>query len=227
MLKSEIQKLYYIKKDYSKIKKLLNGTNKSWSFDILGKIALEEKEIEKAKAYFKEGKNPNGYVYALFLNGEYEEARKICNRENLTPFTEWIKFLSNIIENKITTPPTYFEIRNFYEQDLEMLFRYGKENEINKITALNKYLEMYNMEIHKYTARVYFNNARYEEGMKHLQKSLNICYKDPEIHYMLGEQYEKRGMKKEAEKAYRKAEEVSGGYLPATRRIKVLSKPIV
>ena len=48
MNKNEIRTLFYKDKNYSKTKELLKGNSDAWSFNILAKIAIEEKETEKA-----------------------------------------------------------------------------------------------------------------------------------------------------------------------------------
>ena len=52
MKKSEIEKLFYLEKNYSRIKELLKDSSESWSFNILGKIFLLEGDCINAYNYF-------------------------------------------------------------------------------------------------------------------------------------------------------------------------------
>ena len=56
-----------------------------------------------------------------------------------------------------------------------------------------------------------------------LLKSLGICYKDPETHFILGEIYEKEGNIEQAKNYFKKAIEANGEYAPATRKLNLLT----
>ena len=64
------------------------------------------------------------------------------------------------------------------------------------------------------------NNNKIKEAKQYLKKSLDIFYKDPETHYMLGELYEKEGDFNLAKKAYKLANVVNNGYYPAVNKLK-------
>ena len=223
MNKTELEELFYIIKDYSKIKELLMNSNKSWSFNILGKINLEETNYDIAFNFFYKAKNIPGCGYCKFLEGEIEKAKDILSSINdSSSFVNWILFLINLYNDVKDIYPTYFQIRNFYEQDLEMLFKARQYEIIKKILNKNYYLERFNKEIYKYSARVLKNNNFEKEAEELLKKSLNICYKDPETHYILGEIYLIQNKKDMAIKSFKKSEEVNNGYYPAYNRLKDL-----
>ena len=194
MQNNKIRELFYKNEDYSKIKELLKDSNTSWSFNLLGKIALYELNAELAFEYFNKAGNLYGCAYSKFLKGEINEARIYLTLiKEASSASNWLYSLITILCDKYYVEPTYFQIRNFYEQDLEMLFLY-KQNEItNEIINKNGLLFKYNREIYKYTARVLHNNRYNNEAKILLKKSLEICYKDPETHFLLGEIYENNG----------------------------------
>ena len=190
---------------------------------MLGKIALYEIHPEEAFENFNKAGNVYGCAYCKFLTGELDEARILTTLiKDTTPAADWLLCLINLLNEDYNRYPTYFQIRNFYEQDLEMLFLYNQYSIINKIIRLNGYLETFNREIYKYSARVLGNNGHYKEAKTLLKQSLKIWFKDPETHFMIGEIYEKENNKDEAIKSYQKAIEVNTEYLPASIKLKDL-----
>lgn len=224
MNKSIIENLFYKEKKYSEIKKILKNCSDSWSFNILGKIALSEGKPTVANDYFKRGENLSGIAYCQFLQGNLKETVAVLNiLKGSSPFADWLLSLSGIILGKYDFPPTYMQIRNFFEQDLEMLFFLKRFDMVKKILTHCRYLENYNKEVYKYCARVLINNNYPDESVAYINKSLDIFYPDPETHFLIGEMYEKKGMTEEAKKAYIKSNTVKGKYLPAENKLKVLA----
>ena len=220
MNKREIEELFYIKKDYSKIKEELKNPLNAWSFNILAKISLQEKEIEKAQGFFNKANNIYGCAYCEFLKGNIKQAKAILLIEKEPSIaSNWLKYICSVLQNDFSFVPTYFELRNFYEQDLEMLFKYGQTELVNKILHLSSVLEKYNGEIHKFNGRVLKNNGYIDIARECLLKSLDMCYKDPETHYLLGEIYEDKGDIQQAKEEYQKAIDVNNGYYPARKKL--------
>lgn len=220
MEKREIQKTFYKDKDYSKIKETLKSCSKSWSFNMLGKIELYQLHPQTAYEYFSESNNIYGCAYSKFLQGDFNEAKILLSIiRNSSPAADWLFSLINILEDNYNYAPTYFQVRNFYEQDLEMLFLYKQTDLAYKLIKKNDFFLNFNKEIYKYNARVLFNNKYIEEAKQFLRKSLELYYNDPESHFLFGEIYERTNEIEKAKKSYQKANEVSGEYLPAKEKI--------
>jgi len=220
----EIKELFYKNKNYSKIKELLKNSNDSWSFNILGKIALDEQNEKLALEYFEKANNIYACAYCKFLSGELEEAKILLLLiQDNSSARNWLLSIIGLLLNEFLIEPTYFEIRNYYEQDLEMLFKFKQKEFIEKIIKKNSFLENYNKEIYKYSARVLLNNNYLEQSKLLLKKSLDIFYNDPETHFLLGEINEKENNTYMAETHYKKAIEVAGEYEPAKQKINHLS----
>ncbi len=186
--------------------------------------ALQFGRIEEAFNIFKDSGSVLGQAYCYFLSGNLNQAKILLNLiKDSYSAVKWLICLISIIEDKKIESTTYFQIRNFYEQDLEMLFLYNQQDYIKKVIQKNSYLENYNKEIYKYSARVLKNNKQNEIALKLLKKSLDIFYKDPETHYLLGEIYEEQKDYNSAKKEYIKANEATGDYLPAKNKLKKLS----
>lgn len=185
---------------------------------------LQSEKIKDAFNIFKNSGFIFGQAYCYFLSGNLNQAKILLNLiKDSYSAVKWLICLISIIEDKKLEPTTYFQIRNFYEQDLEMLFLYNRQDFIKKVIEKNSYLENYNKEIYKYSARVLKNNKQNENALKLLKKSLDIFYKDPETHYLLGEIYEELKDYDSAKKEYIKANEATGEYLPAKNKLKNLS----
>lgn len=223
MNNKEILELLYIKKDYSEVKELLKNSDDIRSFNILGKINLWAGNIEEAYKNFNKAQSIIGCCYCHFFNEELEEAKILTKLVNdSSPAIRWLSGLIDLINDEKEINLSYFEIRNFYEQDLELLFKYQKSNYINKITEKLTILEYFNREIYKYTGRVFYNNSINNIAQELLKKSLDIFYNDPETHFLLGEIYLLQGKKDMAIKEFQTSSDVNNGYLPATNKLKDL-----
>ncbi len=224
MNEAELYKLFYIDKNYSEIKELLKNNSDFRSFNMLGKIQLWTGNIKEAYKYFNKAGNIYGCCYCKFINKELDEAKVLSNLIKESSSTAiWLACLINIVQDKEPDiVPSYFQIRNFYEQDLEMLFLYKNNEYISKIIRKNQYFEYFNREIYKYSARVLMNHDITGIAEELLKKSLDIFFRDPETHYMLGEIYMAKGEKQKAKSSFILSNEVNGNYYPAIKKLKDL-----
>lgn len=223
MNQKELYKLFYKDKDYSRIKEIKNDFSTFWSFNIFAKRALYTSNIKEAYMYFNKAKNIYGCAYCKFIIGNINEAELLLKLvRDSSSAVNWLLFVIELIQGNITNPPTYFQLRNFYEQDLEILFQYKQTAFINKIVEKNSYMEYFNREIYKYTARVFFNNNYIDIAENFLKKSLDVCYKDPETHYLLGELYIVKKNFEKAKTEFSISSNVAGEYLPAKNKLKDL-----
>ena len=223
MDKSKILNLLYKGKEYSKIKELLKNSNESWSFNILAKIFLQEVNIENALIQYQKAKNTEGIGYCYFIMGDIKKSQEtLLKIKDYSSFTNWILFLGNFIIDNINQYPTYMQIRNFYEQDLEMLINAKQLQHATKIIKQNNFFEKFNREVYKYSARVLFNHNFNNDAENFLKKSIEIYYNYPETHYILGEIYLNKKDKENAIKEFKTSENISGEYMPANKRLKDL-----
>lgn len=224
MNKNEIRTLFYKDKNYSKTKELLKGNSDAWSFNILAKIAIEEKETEKAKLYFDLANNFTGIGYILLLENKINEAKKyFLQTRSSSSIANWLNILCNFFENKFEEIPTYMQIRNFFEQDLEMFFYYKNTQITEKMINECLYFYQINGEVYKYCGRVLLHNNNLEEAKKFIKKSLDTHYYDVETHYLLGEINEKQGLIKQAIISYKRVTDINPQYYPALSKINLLS----
>lgn len=190
---------------------------------MLGKLNIQEENLEEAAFYFNKAQNIIGCTYCHILNENLTEARILASTvSNSSSIIKWLLVIINVLENTIGEYPTYFQIRNFYEQDLELLFKFKKQNYIERIISNQIYFEYFNREIYKYTGRVLFNNRIDNQAEVFLKKSLDIFYNDPETHYILGELYLKQNRIEEAIKSFKTSNAVNTEYKPAQNKLKDL-----
>lgn len=192
------------------------------SFYIQALNELSCGHLDKAHNYFKQCCDISGCALCLFLEEKTDEAYTLLERNlDLNPAVNWLLcFIDAAEERPQKHIPSYFQIRNFYELYLNLVIQYKKFEYAGKILKNIEYFACFNKEVYKYTARVFMEAGRYDDALLFLKKSLDVYYKDPEVHFMLGEIYYNSGNKTQAENEFITADEVSGGYYPAQKRLK-------
>ena len=224
MNKKEIIKILYKEKNYSKTKEILKENQNSWSFNILGKIALQEKKLEKAQEYFELSCNFLGLAYCYFYKNEIKKAQEMSFLiKNQSSAAGWLNSISNVLLSNKEEPPSYMQIRNYFEQDLEMAFFCDNKPLIEKFLENSSYLQSINGEVNKFCGRVLLHNNEDFMAEIYLKRSLNTFYQDPETHYLLGETYEKQGFMQEAIASYNRVIEINKNYYPAIVKINLLT----
>lgn len=134
----------------------------------------------------------------------------------------WASFMISMINSDIREYPSYFEIRNFLEIDLNILLHYFKGDYVQSIIGYSDFLFTINPEVHKFIGRVFYNNDYPEQCMFFLDKAKNYFYHDPELHYLLAYIYYKNGDYKRAEKALNECVYILPGYFPAVNLMEKL-----
>jgi len=197
----------------------------SRSFYIQALNRLYRGDIDAAHNYFKQCSDITLCALCLFLEEKIDEAYTLLEQNlNLNPAVNWLLCLIDVIEERPQKHvPSYFQIRNFYEIFLNLLIQYKKFEYAGKIIKNIEYFACFNKETYKYTARVFMDAGLYGDALLFLKKSIDVYYKDPEVHFMLGEIYCSSGNKTQAENEFVTADEVSGGYYPAQKRLKEIT----
>lgn len=136
--------------------------------------------------FFKPGSIEHAY-FAL-LNDDLETALTVF--ENIdSPRAKWGKVLVSILKGYLDIYPTYFEIRNFLEIDLDFLIKNKKIEYVELILGSLDILAGINQETYKYIARVMLENKLYKAAKSYLDKSKDIFYNDPELHFLFAKYY--------------------------------------
>lgn len=167
----------------------------------------------------------NGYMlelaYARLLCEDVEGAKKLFSAiENNDIRAHWALFMISLIEGEAQEYPSYFELRNFLEIDLNILITYYKGDYVEKIIRYADYMYTINPEVHKFIGRVLYNNGLVEQGLFFLNRAKSYFYHDPELHYLLGYIYFSQGKLDEAQKAFENGLRILPEYYPTENLLK-------
>ena len=133
---------------------------------------------------------PNSIAHAyLAILSEDLDAAELIFSKNDSPRGKWGYTLVSILKGYMTLFPTYFGIRNFLEIDLDFLLKNEKINFVEQCLGALDILSSINQETYKFVARVMLINHLYTSALKYMDKSKQIYYNDPELHYMYAKYY--------------------------------------
>lgn len=138
------------------------------------------REFFEKNGYFIEA----GYCYLII--DKIEKAR-ICFEKmyNIDIRAHWGIMLIQMITGKISMVPTYFEVRNFLEIDLDIFIVYGKKHLVEKVIRYCDFMAIYNLECYKFIARAFWSHKMLMPAMFFLNKAKEKLFNDPELHYLL------------------------------------------
>lgn len=128
------------------------------------------------------------HAYLAVLNDDLETAENIFKKLD-SPRAKWGRVLVCILRGFLKELPTYFEIRNFLEIDLDLFLKNEKLEYVEHILGSLEILSAINQEVYKYAARVIYINKLYSASLKYLEKSKKIYYNDAELHFLLARYY--------------------------------------
>lgn len=159
---------------------------------------------DECQSFFEKNNFLLELAYCKVFSDELADALRIFeNLKNNDPRARWGCVLTGILLEKLTPYPTYFELRNFLEIDLNLLINYEKGKYVEEIVHYADAFSSVNPETYKYFGRVFFNNEIYSYAKFFLERAKNHLYQDPELHVLLATLYEREG---NCEKALRSVE---------------------
>ena len=171
--------------------------------------------------FFKPGSIEHAYF--AILNDDLDTAQTVF--ENIdSPRAKWGKVFVSILKGYIEIYPTYFEIRKFLEIDLDFLIKNEKMSYIELILGSCEILTEINQETYKYIARVMLENKLYKAAKSYLDKSKDIFYNDPELHFLFAKYYIKMKDCEQADFHLDECLNILPDYYPARRLQKELSR---
>lgn len=88
-----------------------------------------------------------------------------------SPRAKWAKILVSILNGVLEEYPTYFQVRNFLEIDLDLLLRNEKIHYVELLLGALEILSTVNQEVYKYAGRVMYVNKLYSAAIKYMNKS--------------------------------------------------------
>lgn len=129
-----------------------------------------------------------GHAYLAILNDDLDTAYAVFSNID-SPRANWGVSLVSILKGYMTVFPTYFGIRNFLEIDLDFLLKNKKIGYVEQCLGALDLLSSVNQETFKFVSRVMLENHLYTSALKYMERSKQIYYNDPELHYMYAKYY--------------------------------------
>ncbi len=136
----------------------------------------------------------NNYIlenaYWELLHSNPQTAGKIFSTiSDLDIRAHWGVFISKLVQKEVYGYPSYFELRNFLEIDLNLFLIYYLGEYVENLVKYSDWLYTINPEIHKFIGRAFIKNNYYDYGFFFLNRAKDYFFNDPELHYLLAEFY--------------------------------------
>lgn len=174
--------------------------------------------------FFKENDCFLEFAYSLLLSGDISGAKDEFKKLSEFDFrANWAVKLIGIIEKKIRNIPSYFQVRNFLEIDLNLLLIAKQPEYVENIINTADFLYGINQESYKFISRVMYNNGFENVALYYLIKAKNKFYNDPEMHYLLASCYIKLNEIELAKKSLSSCLKIIPNYTPAQNLQKSLT----
>lgn len=152
--------------------------------------------------------------YLAILNDDLKTAGRIFS-QNDSPRGNWGNSLVTILEGFMTICPSFFQIRNFLEIDIDFLLKNNKIGYVEQFLGALDILSAVNNETFKFTARVMLVNNLYTAALKYMDRSKALYYNDPELHFMYAKFYYDKHMYDKAYSSICECLELLPEYYPA------------
>lgn len=138
------------------------------------------------------------HAYLAIIQDDLNAAEKILINID-SPRAKWASVMLSIIKDRfLYVYPTFFQIRNFLEIDLDFLIKNKKIDYVENLLGALEIFSSINQEVYKFAGRVMFENSLWTASLKYFEESKKIFYNDPELHYLLTKYYLKMNNIKEA-----------------------------
>lgn len=173
--------------------------------------------------FFKQNDFALEYGYCRLLSGDAEGAKSSFLKTAKQDFrADWARKLIQFIQGYVSNVPSYFQIRNFLEIDLNLLIKAGQAQFVENIINGADLFYSINPESYKFIARAMYNNDFPEVALYYLHKAKDKFYYDPEMHFMLANCYVKQGDILRAKESARNCLNILPAYFPAKKLLDTL-----
>lgn len=180
-------------------------------------------KFKGCKAFFESHNYKLEQAYCEIILDNLQKAQRIFEElEQQDTRAHWGLVMLEFIKGCVSRYPTYFELRNFLEIDLNILINYCKGDYVEKIVRYADFMFTINPETHKFIGRVFLNNDMLPQAMFFLNRAKDNFYQDPELHYILAEIYKNKNDIESCRKALLTCLEILPNYAPATAMLKTL-----
>ena len=161
--------------------------------------------------------------YCKFIQGDVSSAKRYwesCKDES--PALDWGVGLLSLVNLTVPQNLSFFQIRNFLERDMQLLFENRQFKMVENILSAADIIAEFNPEAYKFIGRVLLNNGYIDLAGEFLEKSKDIYYGDCEIHYLLAQYYLLKNDGKSAIKILKKSLSINSEYFPAKNLLQKL-----
>lgn len=171
--------------------------------------------IANCESYFEKNDCLLELAYCKIINEDLAAAKSLFERiEDDDLRACWGVFFSEVLAQDVKREPTYFEIRNFLEIDLNILINYYKGDYVENVIKYSDFMWYFNPECYKFIGRVFWANGMIPAAMFFLKRAKDKFYNDPELHHLLAYIYYSEGKIDECKKAINSCLEMLPEYAP-------------
>ena len=179
----------------------------------------------ECQSFFEDNNYKLELAYCKLIKDKPKEAKELFNAISSSERrAHWGSLVCSIVQNELTPYPSYFEIRNYLEVDLNILINYHKGDYVEEILNYADIFASINPEAYKYIGRVLLKNNLNSWAKFFLERGKNFLYQDPELHILLAELYIDEKNKEKAQKAVDICLSLLPHYYPAHRLKQKLTK---
>jgi len=169
-----------------------------------------------AEIFFKQNNFILEYGYCKFFSGDFASAKVIFRTIASSDLrADWAEKLIQFVEGYVAFPPSFFQIRNFLEIDLNLLIQAKRPEFVENIINGADIFYSVNPESYKFIARVMMFNDYLSIAVHYLMKAKDKFYYDPEMHFMLAQCYIKTGEILLAKQSINVCLSILPNYIPA------------
>ena len=173
-------------------------------------------DFTEAEKFFEQNNFILEYGYCKFLSGDFGWAKGIfstISKKDLR--ADWAQRLIQFVEGRVVIHPSFFQIRNFLEIDLNMLIQAKRPDFVENIINGADIFYSVNPDSYKFIARVMMFNDFLAIAVYYLLKAKDKFYYDPEMHFMLAQCYMKTGELVLAKESVKSCLSILPNYVPA------------
>ena len=173
-------------------------------------------DFASVEKFFEQNNYALEYGYCKLFSGDFGWAKGIFGTIASNDFrADWAKSLIQFVEGYVAYPPSFFQIRNFLEIDLNLLIQAKRPEFVENILGGADIFYSVNPESYKFIARVMMFNDFLEVAIHYLLKAKDKFYYDPEMHFMLAQCYIKMSEFAMAKDSIRVCLSILPDYIPA------------
>lgn len=181
-------------------------------------------KIQGCRKFFEVNNCKLEQAYCEIIFDNLSKAKQLFEEmEAYDTRAHWGLVVLECIKGNVSRYPTYFELRNFLEIDLNILITYSKGNYVEKLVRYADFMFTINPETHKFIGRAFLNAGLKPQAMFFLKRAKDYFYHDPELHFMLASIYKNDKDYDLSKKSAETCLEILPNYAPAKALLKELT----